>query len=475
MYKPLSRRDIEKIHYNSLEILEKNGVMIYNDRALQILHDNGADVDSKSRIAKFPSRMIDENIRKAPSTFTLYGREEKRHIRHRRGKVYTSTGGSPLYILDLETGQRRLATLSDLREIITLVDGLDQIDLISLPVYPNDVPKEKVDLNRFYTGLRYSTKHIAGAIYTLEGLDKVCQMVKIISGREDWQKNPLISVVLCPIISPLRLDSDTTELLIECTRKGIVTYNMSMIQVGSSVPMTLAGAVTVMNAEVLAVSTLIQLIKPGLPTFYVCVPGLTDMRKGTWYTGGIEYALLNGAATQMAHFYGIPVWATASRTDSKVIDVQAGYEHAMTIPYAFLAGANHITCGAGYLDFVMTVSLELYVIDNDLIGMARRVERGIEVNQESLALDLIKKVGPGGNFMSETHTIKYMRSELFSPLAGDRYERSEWEQKGGKDGWTRAKEIVKKILSTHQPKPFPPPVEKMLREEFPDIVQGTSN
>jgi len=471
MFRPLSRRNIEEIHRNSLEILETSGVMIYNDRALKILSENGALVDSDTRIVTFPPRMIEEQIKKAPSRFTLYGREKKNHITHRPGKVYTSTGGSPLYILDIETGQRRLATLQDLKDIITLVDALGHIDLISLPVYPNDVPKEKVDLNRFYTGLRYSTKHIAGALYTMNGLDQVCRMVKIISGREDWQKKPLISVVLCPIISPLRLDSHTTELLIECTRRGIVTYNMSMVQVGSSAPMTLAGSVTVMNAEVLAVATLIQLINPGLPTFYVCVPGLTDMKKGTWFTGGIEYALLNGAATQMARFYGVPVWTTAARTDSKVIDVQAGYEHAMTIPYAFLAGANHITCGAGYLDFVMTVSFELYVIDNELIGMARRVERGIEITPETLALDLIRNVGPGGNFLSETHTIKYMRTELFTPFVSDRYERSEWEQRGSKDGWVRAREIAKKILSTHQPTEFSPGIEKRLREELPEIFQ----
>jgi len=471
MFRPLSRRNIEEIHRNSLEILEKSGVVTYNDPALKILSENGAMVDSDTRIVKFPPRMIEEQIKKAPSRFILYGREKKNHIAHRPGKVYTSTGGSPLYILDIETGQRRLATLQDLKDIITLVDALGHIDLISLPVYPNDVPKEKVDLNRFYTGLRYSTKHIAGALYTMNGLDQVCRMVEIISGREDWQKKPLISVVLCPIISPLRLDSDTTELLIECTRRGIVTYNMSMVQVGSSAPMTLAGSVTVMNAEVLAVATLIQLINPGLPSFYVCVPGLTDMKKGTWFTGGIEYALLNGAATQMARFYGVPVWTTAARTDSKVIDVQAGYEHAMTIPYAFLAGANHITCGAGYLDFVMTVSLELYVIDNELIGMARRVERGIEVTPEALALDLIRNVGPGGNFMGETHTLKYMRSEVFEPVISDRYERTEWERKGSKDGWVRAREIAKKILSTHQPTGFSPGIEKRLREELSEIIQ----
>jgi trimethylamine--corrinoid protein Co-methyltransferase len=470
MYKPLSRRDIETIHRNSLEILEKSGVLVYNDRAIEILSTHGAIVDSEKRIVKFPHIMIEENIRKAPSSFTLYGREEKNHIYHRKGKVYTSTGGSALYILDLERGQRRLATLSDLRDIIKLVDALDHIDLVSLPIYPNDLPKEKVDINRFYIGLSYSTKHIAGAIYTLIGLEKVCRLMEIISDQEDWQKRPLISIVLCPIISPLRLDNDPTDLLIKCTQKGIVTYNMSMVQVGSSAPMTLAGTLTIMNAEFLAVATLIQLIKPGLPTFYVCVPGLTEMRKGTWVSGGVEYALLNGGATQMAHFYGVPVWATAGRTDSKVVDIQAGYEHAMTIPYTFLAKANHITCGAGFLESVMTVSLELYVIDNEIIGMAKRVQRGIEFNSETLALDIILEKGPGGNFLGEPHTVKYMRSELFNPIVSDRSDRIEWEQRGSKDGWARAREVVKKILSTHKPKRFDPKIETKIREEFPEIV-----
>ena len=472
MYSTLSRQDIHVIHRNALEILEQSGVLVYNDRALKVFADHGAQVDTERRLVKFPPRMIEENIRKAPSRFTLYGREKKHDIAHRRGNVYTSTGGSPLYILDLETGERRQAVLRDLREIITLVDALEHIDLISLLIYPNDIPKDKVDLHRFYTGLRYSTKHIAGAVYTLDGLKDVCRMVEIVSGREDWKRKPLISVVLCPIISPLRLDSDTTELLVACTERGITTYNMSMIQVGSSVPMTLAGAVTVMNAEVLATATLIQLINPRLPTFYVCVPGLTDMRRATWFTGGVEYALLNGAAAQMAHFYNLPVWTTAGRTDSKVIDVQAGYEQAMTIPYSFLSKANHITCGAGYLEFVMTVSFELYVIDNELIGMAKRVERGIEVNEETLALDLIKKVGPGGNFMGEHQTVNHMRTELFNPMVSDRNERMDWEKHGSKNGWERSREIVRQILSSHQPKGFSKTVTETLQKTFPDLFRN---
>lgn len=470
MFQVLTRREIEEVHRNSLEILEKTGIMVLNERALKIFYEKGASVDEGTRIVRLPARMIEDKLKIIPSTCTLYGRGKKNQIRHRRGKSFTSTGGSPLYILDLETGQRRTATLHDLRNIIILVDALAHIDLISLPVFPNDVPKERVDINRFYTGLRYSTKHIAGAIYTLNGLDQVCRMMEIITNRKDWQKRPLISVVLCPVISPLRFDQDTTELLIECTERHIVTYNMSMVQVGSSAPMTLAGTLNVMNAEVLAISAFIQSIKPGLPTFYVCVPGLTNMKKGTWFTGGVEYALLNGAATQMARFYGMPIWVTAGRTDSKVIDIQAGYEHAMTIPYAFLSRANHITCGAGYLESVMAVSFELYVIDDEMIGMAKRVQRGMEVNPETLALDLIQGQGPGGNFLAEPHTVKYMRSELFNPVISDREDREAWEEKGYKDGWTRAREVVKNVLVSHHPKAFPLEIELKLREEFPEII-----
>jgi len=205
----------------------------------------------------------------------------------------------------------------------------------------------------------------------------------------------------------------------------------------------------VMNAEVLAVTTLIQLIKPGLPTLYCSVPGLTDMMTGRFITGGIEYALINAAATQMARFYGLPNWATAGRTDSKVPDAQAAYEHALTIPYVAHSGATHISCGAGFLDFVLTVSFEQYVIDNEIIGMVRRMVRGFEVNPETLALDVIKAVGPGGNFVGEEHTVRHMRDMLFSPLLSDRNERENWLAAGGRDATERARELAREYIHSH--------------------------
>ena len=265
-------------------------------------------------------------------------------------------------MLDLES-KRRPATCKDLHDIISLVDELPYIDLISLPIYLNDLPKENVDVNRFFAGLKNSTKHIIGAVYTAKGLAKVCQMAEIIGG-ENWKAKPLLSIVLCPVISPLRLDEFATDIMVEATKQGIITYNFSMTQVGCTAPMTIAGTLVTLNAEVLAVTTLIQLIQPGIPTLYCSVPGLTDMKTGQFVTGGIEYALINAAATQMAQFYKMPNWATAGRTDAKIPDAQAAYEHALTVPYVVLAGANHLSCGVGFLDFLLTVSFEQYVIDN---------------------------------------------------------------------------------------------------------------
>jgi trimethylamine--corrinoid protein Co-methyltransferase len=371
-------------------------------------------------------------------------------------------------VLDFEN-QRRPATCKDLHDIISLVDELQYIDLISLPIYLNDLSKESVDVNRFFAGLKNSTKHIIGAVYTMEGLAKVAKMAEIIGGK-NWKAQPILSIVLCPIISPLRLDETATKILVEATEQGIITYNFSMTQVGCTSPMTIAGTLVAMNAEVLAVTSLIQLIKPGLPTLYCSVPGLTDMMTGQFITGGIEYALVNAGATQMAHFYHMPIWATAGRTDSKIPDAQAGYEHALTIPYVALSGANHVSCGAGFLDFVLTVSFEQYVIDNEIIGMVKRMQKGFEVDRETLALEVIKSAGPGGNFMGTEHTVRHMRDVFYRPLLSNRHSREQWIEAGAKDARLRAGEIAKGYIKQHIPQGLTPQQEKKILSEFPEIV-----
>ena len=469
MYQPLSEKAIRDIHEGSLEILSEVGIAVDNERARRIFSRHGATVLGGSRIT-IPRPLVEKALNQVPSTFTLYGRQDQNHIHYREGCFYTSTGGSAMYVLDLDTGERRPCTCKDLHDIVSLVDELPHIDLISLPIYLNDLPKEYVDANRFFAGLKNSTKHIIGAVYTVDGLAKVSRMAEIIAGK-DWKTRPIVSLVLCPLISPLRLDETATEILVQAAEQGIITHNFSMTQVGCTAPMTLAGTLVVLNAEVLAVTTLIQLIKPGLPTLYCSVPGLTDMMTGRFITGGIEYALLNAGATQMARYYRMSNWATAGRTDSKIPDAQAAYEHALTLPYVALSGATHVSCGAGFLDFVLTVSFEQYVIDNEIIGMVKRMREGFEVNQETVALELIKRIGPGGNFMAEEHTVRYMRKELFQPVLSDRVERERWLEMGGRDASERARDLARGYIGDHMPRGLTPDQEQDVLNAIEGIVR----
>ena len=469
MYKPLSQKAVEQIHAGSLELLADVGIEVASEAAKNIFRRNGAKINGNNRVT-IPPKMVEDAVRHAPSEFSLYGRREQNHIHYRPGCFYASTGGSAMYVLDLK-GSRRPATCRDLHDIIALVDELPFIDLISLPVYTGDLPKELVDVNRFFAGLKNSTKHIIGAVYTLDGLTKVAQMAEIVAG-ENWKEKPVISIVLCPVISPLRLDRVATDIMVEATRQGIITFNFSMSQVGCTAPMTIAGTLVTLNAEILAVTTLMQLIRPGSPTLYCSVPGITDMKSGRFITGGIEYALLNAAATQMAQFYKMPNWATAGRSDAKVPDAQAGYEHALTVPYVVLAGANHVSCGTGFLDFVLTVSFEQYVIDNEIIGMVKRIHNGITVDEDTMAVEVIKNVGPGGNFFGEKHTLRYLTEELFQPTLSDRQEWKNWQEAGGKDARRRARDLAEKYIGRHEATGLTPDQQRDITNAIEGIVSN---
>jgi trimethylamine--corrinoid protein Co-methyltransferase len=469
MYKPLSEKAVQEIHAGSLELLSEVGIEVANEKARKIFSRHGAMFGEGNRVI-LPPHLVEDAMRQVPEEFKLYGRQAQNNIHYRPGCFYASTGGSAQYVLDLE-GRRRPATCKDLHDIISLVDELQYIDLISLPVYLNDVPKEQVDVNRFFAGLKNSTKHIIGAVYTPDGLTRVIRMAEIVGG-ENWKAKPIVSIVLCPIISPLRLDEVATEVLVNATGEGVITYNFSMTQVGCTAPMSIAGTLLTLNAEVLAVTTLIQLIQPGLPTLYCSVPGLTDMKTGQFITGGIEYALLNAGATQMAQYYKMPIWATAGRTDSKIPDAQAAYEHALTVPYVVQAGANHVSCGAGFIDFVLTVSFEQYVIDNEIIGMVKRMKRGFEVTPDTLALEVVKRVGPGGNFMSEEHTVRYMREELFQPTLSDRLEWECWNKEGAHDARERARRLARNTIENHEPNGLTPDQEMDILNHIDGIIQA---
>jgi trimethylamine--corrinoid protein Co-methyltransferase len=275
-------------------------------------------------------------------------------------------------------------------------------------------------------------------------------------------------MVTC-VISPFKLDESYAQLTMEAARNNIPVVVPTEPLCGATAPITLAGNLVVQNVDTLAGVMLAQLANPGAPTLYGCISSITDLRDMKYLSGAVEMGLMNAAAAQMAQFYRLPYYATAGMSDAKVNDAQAGYESAITSLMVALAGGNFIHDAAGFLEFCMTASYDKLVIDNEIIGMVMRAVEGIEVNEETLAFDLIKKTGPGGHFVSARHTRRHMRSEQYTPQLSDRDDRSKWEATGARDARVRASEKVQAMLAKPMESVIPAEVRERLKAEIPGL------
>lgn len=469
-YQPLTGEQRDAIHETSLRLLEEVGLEVNHEGARGIFKKAGARVDEVAGRVYLPRDLVMENVERAPSKVVLCGRDPANDLVLEDGRVYLGTGGTALNVLDLETGEKRPSTMQDVKDTARLVDALENIAFLVLPLYPTEFGRENVDVNRFFGGLSNTTKHVMGGIYTREGALEVIKMAELIAGGADrLRERPFVSMITC-VMSPLKMDDTYTELLITVAEQGIPLAVPAEPLCGSTSPVTLAGNVAQMNAETLAGVVLTQLVNPGTPAIYGSVATISDMRTMGYLSGAVEMGLINAAGAQMARYYGLPYYATAGMSDSKVPDVQAGYEKAMTAVLVALAGANYIHDAAGLLEFAMTVSYEQYVIDDEIIGMALRAVRGIEVNEDTLAYEVIKKVGPGGNYLSEPHTVRHMRSEFFYPKVADRRNRARWEAGGATDARERARTIARELLAEHRPEPVPDDVVAEIREKVKGFV-----
>ena len=467
-FKVLGEGDIERIHASALAILEKVGIRVESPQILNLLKKGGAKVKSRSEIVRFPKKMIEQALQVAPKEVNLYGRKEGYNLYLTDERVYLGTGGAAIKILDLETGQVRSTTLKDLANLARLVDYLDNIHFFQRPVVATDVPVSKLDVNTFYTALSNTYKHVMGGASTVEGVRNVIELASLVAGGEDkLREAPFISFVTSWMISPLKLDINATNVLFEIVKNGIPVALSSAPMAGSTAPVTIAGILTQVHAEELSGIVLAQLIREGSPILYGPVPAAVYMRTMGYAGGAIETALMNVGAVQLAHYIGVPIYSDAGLTDSKIPDIQAGYEKMASILLVALAGGNYIHHAAGMLESMLTVAYEQYVIDNDIIGMALRVLQGIKVNKETIAQDVIEAVGPGGNFLIQPHTIKYARSEeYFLPQVADREERTRWENAGSLDGRERARQRAKEILTKPAQNLIPEDVDREIRRRF---------
>ena len=468
-FKPLTEDSIHRVHQTAMRVIEEVGFEVNSEAALELFKTAEAWVDQEKHLVRLPQEKAMELIGMAPSEVRLCGQDERPDIMLGGHRVYTGTGGTALYIYHPDTGEKQSATLDDLKRITKLVDKLDNIHLFMLPTYPTELPVEQVDVNRFFAGLDNTTKHVMGGVYTLDGVKQVIRMAELIAGSGDrLRQRPLISMITCSI-SPLRMDGQYGDLVVTIARAGIPLVCPAEPLCGATSPVTLAGNLVIQTVDSLMGVMLTQIINPGTPVIFGSVATNTNLSDLKYLAGSVEMGLINAAGAQMAQFYKLPFYATGGMTDSKVLDAQSGYESALTSLLCALAGANFIHDAAGLMEFALTACYEKYVIDNEILGMVMRAVDGIKVNDDTLAFDLIKKVGPGGNFVTTKHTRRFMRSEHYQPSLSDRDSREEWEAKGSKTALERATESVEELIASHNWS-LPADIRKQVLSEIQGIV-----
>ena len=465
-YKPLTKDQVQRIHEAALTILARTGIQVEEPEALRLFREAGADVDGNR--VRLPRSLVEDAVDWAPSRLVLAGRDPRWDLKLEGGRVHIGTGGAALTVFDLESGQPHPALLRDVAELARLVDALDNIHFYLIPVYPTDMDKENVDVNQYYAALANTSKHVQSGVYSVQGIRDTIEMCeRIAGGAEALRQRPLVSFITCWVVSPLLFATDVTTLLIETARQRIPVVLSAAPMAGSTAPATLAGMLAQLTAEQLSGVVLAQLARRGAPLLFGPIPATADMKSGRYLAGSAEFGLTNAAMAQMAQFYHLPIYNSAGMTDAKLPDVQAGFEKAMSAVLAALAGSNFIHHAAGMLENMNSVAAEQFVIDNDILGMVMRVVRGIEVDDETLALDVIDQVGPGGHYLVADHTLRHMRSEFYYPSdVVDRQGWEMWQQAGALDARSRARKIARDILANHWPEPLDPEAESWIRGRF---------
>jgi len=467
--KILTKRDLRKIHEATLDVLENVGVTIYEKEALDLLRGVGANVDNENKIVKIPRYLIEEAIKKSPNSIRLCGRNPSNDIILEGRKVYTAGGADGIYVIDLESGNLRLATLRDLQDLTRLQDALDNIHAIMGIVNPSDVSPIGVDRLRCCELIKNTEKHILRDAQGSDGVkDQIEMAAMVVGSREELKKRPIISFVDCTT-SPLKHEKINTEVLIEVAKNSIPVVVESDVVAGATAPVTMAGALVVQNAEVLSGILIAQLVNPGTPVIYGNMSSIMDMRTANVALGSPELGIIQVITAQLCQeFYEIPFMGCGGISDSKSTDAQASLEKTLTLAQAALAGTNLIHEMAGMLDSLFTVSYEQVVIDDEIMGAIYRILKGTKVTDETLAIDVIADVGPlGSHFLTKDHTRKFLRQEQWIPGILIREKRESWERKGSKSMREMAREKAKKILKEH----WPEQLEKDLVFRMEEIVK----
>jgi trimethylamine--corrinoid protein Co-methyltransferase len=450
----LSDEAVTRIHEATLEILETVGIRFPSAWALDIWAEHGATVDRDTQIVRVPRALLERALSTAPPEFGLAGRTEDGDLPLDGRHVYAGTDGCGIEVRDLETGEVRRSELADVVAIARVADALDEVAFHWVPVSAQDMPAPSRALHELAAIWANSTKHVqTESIVTAEEARASIEMAAAIAGgRDELRRRPVLSMMQCTI-SPLAHDGGAIDAGLIAAEAGIPVGYMTMASCAFTAPASVAGGLVVGNAEVMSALALMQLHAPGAPVYYAAAQTAMDLRNGAYTGGGPEDFLFGAATNALADFYHVPLSMGAFATGAKAPDWQAGVENALSSFVASATGADMLL-GLGLLHGSRIFSFEQLLLDAEIYSIVRSTLKGVPVDDESLALDIVRAAGPNGDFLTQPHTRRHMR-ELWQTRYMDRRPYSAWEE--DRDFARRlAAERTRELLATHEPEPLDP-------------------
>ncbi|KGM88471.1 Trimethylamine:corrinoid methyltransferase [Roseovarius mucosus DSM 17069] len=468
-YRPLTQSQMDRIHHAVLDALEQIGLADAPPSGVAYLTGAGAILGSDGRI-RFPRALIEDTIAKANREITLFGRDPRHDMLLQGNRVHYGTAGAAVHVVDVHTRSYRESTVQDLHDAARIADQLDNIHFVQRPMVCRDiVDNREMDLNTLYACCSGTTKHV-GTSFTEPGfVADAIEMLHLIAGGEDkWRERPFVSNSNCFVVPPMKFATESCLVMEECIRAGMPVLLLSAGQAGATAPAPIAGAIVQATAECLAGLVYVNAVKPGFPAIFGTWPFVSDLRTGAMSGGSGEQALLTAGCAQMHKYYGLPGGAAAGIADAKLPDMQAGWEQATSNVMAGLSGLNMVYEAAGMHASLLGFCLESLILGDDLIGQALRCTRGIEVDEDTLSLEVIRAtcIGGPGHYLGAEQTLGRMQTDYLYPCIANRSSPKEWDELGKPDLIAKATEKKMKILSERAAARFDPITDTAIRARF---------
>ena len=467
---PLTDLQMERINEAVMDVLENIGLSQAIPSCIELLTNAGGKYTDEGRLT-FPRSLVEDTIANAARNFVLHGQDPKHDLELTSTRVYFGTAGAAVHVVDVDTREYRESTLADLYNIARIVDCMEHIHFFQRPLVCRDmeIPYE-MDFNTCYASISGTSKHVGSSWVLPDHFDETMKMLHIVAGGEKkWRRRPFVSSSSCFVVPPLRFAEDACAVLENTVRAGMPVLLLAAGQAGATSPASLAGAVVQEVAETLAGLVYVNLISKGHPAMIGIWPFVSDLRTGAMSGGSGEQAILMAACGQMGRYYDLPTSIAAGMADSKIPDAQSGFEKGYTTSLAGHSGANMIYESAGMQASLLGVSYEGFVVDNDMLGAVNRSIRGIEVNEDSMSVEVMRDVCVGGpnHFLGHDQTMNLMQKDYVYPEVGDRTSPKEWAEQGSTNVLEKSQVIVEQILSSHYPRYIDDATDQILREQFP--------